>query len=172
MSNTDRYQPLRPGVVLDTELQQELDPDAVLRLLNRGAHHGPRVQRFQQRWEGAWGSGDMTAGQAAYEVERLGFCGCGSPTGALQIVANVLDTYHSPTGQHLGCWDELKVLTPNEGILYVLLYLIDSTGLADHGISVPGWLTPRGVAFRDALHRFSIDTIAEGALDYDTGELC
>jgi len=122
----------------------------------------------------SWRGGEMTVGQAAHELERMGFCDCGCPDDALQMIADVLECYSSPAldGElRLGDYKKTSERLPDTGVEYFVLYQLDRVGYTEHGGAVPGWLTPRGVAFRDALRRHDVYAIVGGVLDYATGEL-
>lgn len=85
------------------------------------------------------------------------FCGCGLPEKALRYIKDVmihiqqLQEYHlskSPGDEFADFYSgwELRgeTLYGNEGAKYVIWYVLDNTGMTEHGASVPGWLTPLG----------------------------
>lgn len=93
-------------------------------------------------------------------VELQFFCGCGDPEGAADALLEILDLH--PLYDHQ---EEFKRLFPtNWGQRYLVLYMLDEVtrawrkdkreGWFEHGGSVGGqWLTDKGNAVRDALHR-------------------
>lgn len=82
----------------------------------------------------------------------LGFCGCGMPDAALEYVRKALQivddlkqlvwkkkiTYEQ--------WEERKKeVFVNDGAEYFMWYFLDNKKLTEHGGSVPGWLTKKGI---------------------------
>ncbi len=82
----------------------------------------------------------------------LGFCGCGMPDAALEYVRKALQivddlkqlvwekklTYEQ--------WEERKKeVFANKGAEYFMWYFLDNKELTEHGVSVPGWLTKKGI---------------------------
>lgn len=117
----------------------------------------------------AWTDGEMSLGQACYELhDELYFCGCGMPEAVAQLVADVLDAF----GEDGHCdYEKATELLRDDGVRYFVYYQLDRAGFAEHGSSVPGWLTPRGSALRTALRRFGAKAAAAAQLDYATGEV-
>lgn len=82
----------------------------------------------------------------------LGFCGCGKPEDAIEYVRNALqivDDLEKLVWKKMmtyEAWEERKkALFTNEGAEYFMWYFLDNKELTDHGSSVPGWLTEKGV---------------------------
>jgi hypothetical protein len=87
-------------------------------------------------------------------LEKLGFCGCGSPNDALKLIHDLiqyLEQFRDYKGPYHGIeWEEYckedkdslkKVIDENyDGICYTLFYFLDSKEITSHGGSVPGWL--------------------------------
>lgn len=82
----------------------------------------------------------------------MGFCGCGFPDQALQHIRDVLQLIHELKSL---IWDnklttdqwyarELKVFG-SVGAAYFTYYVFDNLKLTEHGGSVPGWLTQKGI---------------------------
>lgn len=95
-------------------------------------------------------------------------CGCGSPEDASKALLDVLDTYavDGPDG-YKRAWSLEQ--WPSEGHHWLFLYLLDSTGLLEHGSTVRcSWLTPLGEGVREALRREaedgfrSLETVGDG----------
>lgn len=88
----------------------------------------------------------------------LEFCGCGRPYAALEHVYKALQIVNDLkelvwenkiTYQE---WDERKKeVFANEGAEYFMWYFLDNKGLTEHGGSVPGWLTPKGIELLEDL---------------------
>lgn len=75
------------------------------------------------------------------------FCGCGSPEDACQALLDLLRIH--PLYEHQ---EELAALAADSGQTMILLYLLDSMGLTEHGGTVEGgWLTAKGQAVLAAL---------------------
>lgn len=80
----------------------------------------------------------------------LGFCGCGRPDDALQLIIDVTKTRAFPDKDLtvLDFQDTVELIRGNaELAAYIIFYLLNEKGLTEHGGSVPGWLTPKGEAF-------------------------
>ena len=90
------------------------------------------------------------------------------------MIADVLDCYsglaHDGEPRH-GEYKKIQKRLPDVGVEYFVLYQLDRAGYTEHGGGVPGWLTPRGIAFREAIGRYGVDTVTNGQLDYRTGDL-
>lgn len=79
------------------------------------------------------------------------FCGCGHPEVAAERLRDLLALH--PLYEHRA---ELNALIPDEGIQYLVLYMLDRLELSEHGSSVGGaWLTDKGRAVLDAMNRES-----------------
>jgi hypothetical protein len=82
---------------------------------------------------------------------RLGFCGCGMPRKALELVRTALREIKKVTDAHYvqGAWERrdealAEAGLTTDGARYFLFYMLDDRGLIEHGVSVPGWLTVKG----------------------------
>jgi hypothetical protein len=81
------------------------------------------------------------------------FCGCGSPEAASGALLRLLRLH--PLHENRA---EFDAWMPDDGIEYLLLYMLDGWGLTEHGGSVAyAWLTSTGEAVRDALVREESD---------------
>jgi len=81
------------------------------------------------------------------------FCACGSPEKAVGALLRLLRLH--PLFEHR---EEFEKWITDEGIAYLLLYMLDSDDLTEHGGSVGGgWLTENGHGLRDGLLRESAD---------------
>lgn len=77
------------------------------------------------------------------------FCGCGSPEEASRALLALLRLH--PMYEHGG---ELHDWVGDDGLEYLLLYMLDRLELTEHGGSVHGgWLTDKGEAVKAALER-------------------
>lgn len=90
----------------------------------------------------------------------FGFCGCGMPEDAmefirdgLQLVSDLKDKVWTDQITYAQWAENEMNLFGSRGQAYFFYYVLDSTGLTEHGGSVPGWLTDAGI---DALHDIKI----------------
>ncbi len=98
-----------------------------------------------------------------YLVDKLGFCGCGSPEDALIFLLSVLETIflcthregQDPQDFHRG-WEQRKAIfkTVPSGLEYIFYYYLDSKELIEHGGAVPGWLTNKGIDLLNDLREY------------------
>lgn len=99
-----------------------------------------------------------------FQVERLNFCGCGNPLGNLEWILegmNLVDERMKPSPKPWGSpenrawWEAIdaKELAHfgNERARDFFWYWLDDQEFTEHGGSIPGWLTQKGVKFRDEL---------------------
>lgn len=83
------------------------------------------------------------------------FCGCGAPESAAERLRDLLAMH--PLYENR---ERLKVLVPDDGLEYLLLYMLDHFDLTEHGGSVGGaWLSEKGKAVLEALNRDPLDVI-------------
>lgn len=79
-----------------------------------------------------------------------GFCGCGNPEEALQFMAKVLRMLHTITGEgyeaRLQAEKDIFAITGASTFTY---YVLSELGLTEHGGSLPGWLTQKGIEFME-----------------------
>jgi hypothetical protein len=81
------------------------------------------------------------------------FCGCGRPEDAAAALLRLLRLH--PLYEHR---EEFEAWVSDDGIEYLLLYMLDRDELTEHGGTVGGaWLTDKGTALRDALAREEAD---------------
>ena len=82
----------------------------------------------------------------------LGFCGCGMPDVALEYVRKALQivddlkqlVYEKKLTYEQ--WEERKKkVFANKGAEYFMWYFLNNKELTEHGVSVPGWLTKKGI---------------------------
>jgi hypothetical protein len=86
------------------------------------------------------------------------FCGCGLPEAALCSLLALLELARPYS------LDEQRALIPDEGVRYLVLYMLDHYGLIEHGVSVDGaWPTDVGKALLKQLRIESTDNF-EGLL--------
>lgn len=91
----------------------------------------------------------------------LGFCGCGCPEVALRVVRDVLAHIayvHAAKGNltYSAIQDsESKLFHGVDAFRWIVLYLLDSRGLTEHGGNVSCcWLTEAGRGMLDDLNKF------------------
>ena len=90
------------------------------------------------------------------------FCGCDSPEAASAALLRLLDLH--PLYDHRA---EFETWIPDNGIADLLLYMLDSFELTEHGGTVGGaWLTPKGERIREALRRESTNNFMDLHGDY------
>lgn len=71
----------------------------------------------------------------------FGFCGCGDPDAAMELLRDVLRLLKG----HEWYSEKMKALLPSEGLNYLVLYMLNNNGLTEHGTSVNcSWLTDKG----------------------------
>ena len=81
----------------------------------------------------------------------LGFCGCGLPSAALDYIYGAMEIMgrfdsNKSTEEWVAIHDELDKYFNSVGEAYFVYYFLNSwkNKLAEHGGSVPGWLTEYG----------------------------
>ena len=75
------------------------------------------------------------------QTHFFNFCGCGNPNSSLEFIRDILIIIK----EHGAYSDELSKKLSDEGLLYFVLYYLDSKGLTEHGGSVGGsWITEKG----------------------------
>jgi len=85
------------------------------------------------------------------EVAILNFCGCGRPESARGHVLDVLERFSKEN--NLWDYDETKdaAMFGTDGSMYFMFYWLSQEEYTEHGGSVPGWLTEKGIWLRDVL---------------------
>lgn len=98
-----------------------------------------------------------------YLCLKLGFCGCGSPESALEYVRDGMRVIKDRSDSEYSDESSRAVYEwgGSNGERYFFWYRITELDLAEHGGSVPGWLTDKGRDFLDAIDR----ALAEEAKD-------
>lgn len=79
--------------------------------------------------------------------ERLAFCGCGEPTEAYKTLQDVLSAFDTEGLTFDGSREAIKVHKAmiSERYWDLLIYLLDSKGLLEHGSSIgSSWLSDLG----------------------------
>lgn len=109
------------------------------------------------KWNGEYledAEGVSHSSGSEYMSHLLGFCGCGCPEAALSYVRSALlgikrvkDCAYSGEA-----FASLRDQYRDDGERYFLWYRLDDLRLTEHGGAVPGWLTPKGVEWLDALN--------------------
>lgn len=75
------------------------------------------------------------------------FCGCGMPNAACGALLRFLSLHERSDDSWERQRKERDQWIPDDGLQMLVLYLIDSLGLLEHGGSVGGsWLTDKGAA--------------------------
>jgi len=108
-------------------------------------------------------------------TEGFGFCGCGSPEDAYDLVKAILGLapfYQNwESGRSNGKMAQ-EVLGGHDGVWYFVLYAIDRTGLIEHGTSIGGsWLTTKGKHYLPLMQAHPWDSITAVGYPHD-GEEC
>jgi hypothetical protein len=129
------------------------------------------VNDGREPWAWRDSSGPMTLGQAHYEMRFM--CGCGDPALVAQMIDDALQAFRRGDNDppRVADCDALRARFPADDVFYLVVYLLSHWGLEDHGTCAPGWLTPRGLALRDAFKRYGANAIAGAMLDYSTGKV-
>jgi hypothetical protein len=104
------------------------------------------------------GEGYLDANELYHETAEdalssvFGFCGCGAPELALAYMGRVMRAIQNLQGdgsfedRHAAYEEASNALFHgDDGARYVAYYLLAERGLTEHGGSVPGWLSDRGV---------------------------
>lgn len=113
--------------------------------------------------------------------DGLGFCGCGDPEGALDLLRSVLaaiqkrsdnndcddhtmDDYRRDSAEI----DNLIGMNDRRALAFTYLYWLDELGLTEHGSNITGsWLTDKG---RDILVGLNASTASE-IMNYEASVL-
>lgn len=124
--------------------------------------------------DGCWyGFDEKTWDEAAISFIQRGilkFCGCGMPGSNLAYIRDrmrALKKRHDENqfafeklhGYNADRWqkntDAIYALFPDQQSAYFFFYWMDSVGLEEHGGSVPGWLTDKGVELLEDLEELT-----------------
>ena len=109
-------------------------------------------------------------------ISNLGWCGCGNPEAALDLLRDVLTILamrsERPHPWHAylprrACWeaswpllDEMLDRGESPGLYWSYFYWLDDKGLTDHGGNASGcWLTDDGKALLEVLHSKTSDEL-------------
>lgn len=85
----------------------------------------------------------------------LGFCCCGQPDANLKFIAQVLKHINELKTEvwskniSFEDWQFQGSTIASENALYFAYYFLDQKELTEHGGSVPGWLTDKGIEFME-----------------------
>lgn len=100
----------------------------------------------------------------AFIVHALGFCECGAPDLAIRYVRDALQLVHD---QEHKLWEKsityeqwtesVRRVLGSDGAEYFMWYWLQKKGFAEHGGSVPGWLTTDGEEWLADLNEFLAD---------------
>lgn len=83
----------------------------------------------------------------------FGFCGCGAPWAALKKVAETMRAIQDCMDGKI-TWEQRNALIPDEGLRYIVWYMLDDRRMIEHGSSVPGWLTEQGKLILEDLEEY------------------
>jgi hypothetical protein len=104
-----------------------------------------RDQVFEEESQGWWQSIED-----ALMNKYTNYCTCGDPKAALIFMASVIrfveDKREMDTGERE---TREKELFPVEGSSYFIYYALSELDLLEHGGSVPGWTTEKGIHFME-----------------------
>lgn len=119
-----------------------------------------------------------------FEEVDLGFCGCGDPVGALELLRDVLqviDNRHSwsksliteevyKMGKQL---DDVLAYKTHSTLALSYLYFIDDAGLLEHGSSIyHSWLSKKGEEVLVALRTYNLEKLMDDPYDYQHDKSC
>jgi len=114
----------------------------------------------------------MMTKREVYELCKTHFpnCGCGSPEGVARLIRDVLIGFKGDID-----YEKMKAILPgvygdNENFgEWFLLYVIDASGLIEHGCSVRGsWLTPKGKGFVAAIETYEDwEDLMQGTIEFE-----
>lgn len=93
---------------------------------------------------------------AYIQNEVLGHCGCGIPEDSLRYIRDVLRALNVPLGQAVDYKAMAKFFGGNAGLEYTIYYMLTKLDLLEHGGSVPGWLTRKGVELLEDLEELNL----------------
>lgn len=97
--------------------------------------------------------------------EEIGFCGCGNPEDALDLVREslVLMSSDKDTGDPWGKLHSLLLRDEQQGLFHMFLYGLERADLIEHGSSIAcSWTTPKG----DLFLQFLLENTSEQIFDY------
>lgn len=86
-----------------------------------------------------------------FQVDALGFCGCGDPVsnlryvlGGLRLLDDLRRKVWAKEETYADWWARCQAHFGNERATYFFWYWLDKEHLSEHGGAVPGWLTESG----------------------------
>lgn len=83
----------------------------------------------------------------------LDFCGCGMPEEVLELMYEVLKNIDFDID-----WDTRhkrdEELMPTDAIKYTVWNVLNNKGMLEHGSSLPGWKTEKGMEFQELLGEY------------------
>jgi len=93
----------------------------------------------------------------------VGFCGCGRPEDALRFMAGKMRLIHNIQATD---WSDAAHMALHNsfhdyGERYFFYYMLDHFGLTEHGSSVPGWLTQKGIEFMEDVEALPVEAEAK-----------
>lgn len=89
------------------------------------------------------------------QVKFLNHCACGRPFENIKYVGKVLRHIHNlkelvwEKKTSYEDWEKEGEEIGSSDALYFAYYCLDELGLTEHGGSVPGWLTQKGIEFME-----------------------
>ena len=97
--------------------------------------------------------------EAFIQCGILGHCGCGAGGSSLKYIKNVLRLIYeiqlnfekTNSAGDKSKWNKLHSFFHSEGEEYTIYYMLDKLDLIEHGCSVPGWLTEKGIELLEDL---------------------
>jgi len=103
------------------------------------------------------------------QTKILGFCGCGYGFRNIKYVGKILRHIHNLKEKvwtdkiSYGEWEKEGEKIGSDEALYFAYYYLNEIDLLEHGGSVPGWLTSKGIEFmEDAEEIEEIEELKEG----------
>lgn len=106
--------------------------------------------------------------------DGLGFCGCGSPEDAYELVRDLLALAPFYQGWETGRANHVKVrelLGGSDGVFYLVLYMLDRAALIEHGSGIGGaWLSTKGKHYLPLIQAHEWDDFEEAGFPHDGDE--
>ncbi|WP_121701525.1 hypothetical protein [Streptomyces sp. E5N298] len=100
--------------------------------------------------------------------EGLGLCGCGNPDDAYILVRDLLAL--APFYKDDG-WRLAEVLTGGGAAHHIIMSLLDTAGLTEHGSTINGsWLTDKGAWCLQAMRTVTFEQMDGAGLPHNGGD--
>lgn len=100
--------------------------------------------------------------------EDLGLCGCGSPDDAYALVRELLALAPFYEDER---WRLVEVLTGGGAAHHIIMSVLDSAELTEHGSTINGsWLTEKGAWCLQAMKSVPFERMDGAALPHDGGD--